>query len=147
MRQGFFFLFFSPVSPLLLWRKTHNHTLMTHQDGVNKREERKMENGHWWEVYRKRWRVDAGRNVIIGQCEPRDEKATRGFTNKPADTVCTGNMQPSMWERGPLSSPQSQWETEEGGHTVGHIVVLNIQGFIWAMTLTRWAVYPVFLYF
>lgn len=46
-----------------------------------------MENGHWWEAYKNRWTVDAGRNVIIGQCEPEEEKATRGFMNKHADTV------------------------------------------------------------
>lgn len=88
---------------------------MTHQDVVNKREEEK------W-----RWRVDAERNVIIGQCELKEDKATRGFMSKQADTVCTGNMQPCVWKHGPLSHPESQWETGESGHTVGHILLFWI---------------------
>lgn len=56
----------------------------------------KRENGHWWEGYKMRWRVDAARNVIIGQCEPKEQKATRGFMDKQADALCTGNMQPCM---------------------------------------------------
>lgn len=31
--------------------------------------------------------VDAGRNVIIGQDEPTEEKASGGFMNKQTDTV------------------------------------------------------------
>lgn len=55
-----------------------------------------MENGHWWEAYKNRWAVDAGRNVIIGQCEPEEESATRGFMNKQADTVFPGSRQSCM---------------------------------------------------
>lgn len=45
---------------------------------------------------KKKRRADAGRNLIIGQCEPKEGKATRGFMNEQADTVCTGNMQPCV---------------------------------------------------
>lgn len=37
-----------------------------------------------------------GENGIIGQCEPKEKKASRGFINKQAETVCTGNTQPCV---------------------------------------------------
>lgn len=76
-----------------------------------------MENGHWWEAYKNRWTVDAGRNVIIGQCEPEEEKATRGFMDKQAarSHACENMV--------PFSRLQAQWETEEGGQAAGHILL------------------------
>lgn len=98
---------------------------MAHQDGVNKREEEKWRMDTGGRHTKKRWRVEAERNVIIGQCRPEEDLATGGFMNKQADTVCTGNMQPCMWKHGPLSRLQSQWETEEGGRTVGRILLFS----------------------
>lgn len=43
--------------------------------------------GCWGEAYDKRWRVDAGGNVIIGGFHSR-EKSTGGFMNKQAALRC-----------------------------------------------------------
>ena len=67
--------------PVFVPRNIHNRTLMTQRHGVNKRDEEK------YRMDKKKRRGDAGRNVIIGQCEPKEGKATRGFMNKQADTV------------------------------------------------------------
>lgn len=73
MRQGF--CQFSPVSPLLLWRKTHNHTLMTYQDGVNEKEHEK-------------WRLDTGGRVTkrVGAWMQRE---IGQYESKPQEDSCT----------------------------------------------------------
>lgn len=61
--------------------KAHNHTQATKQDGVNHSERKEMEDGRWWEQIKEE---SAGRNVIIGQCEPEDE-------GEPREDSDTGN--------------------------------------------------------
>lgn len=60
--------------------------------------------------------TDTERNVIIGQCEPTEDKATGGFMNKWADTVCE-NMVPSV-ARSPTGT---QWRV--GTRSVGLVLL------------------------
>ena len=56
-------------------------------------------------------------NEIIGQCEHRGDKSTRGFMNSQGAAVSNCNTQKCVktWP------PQCHLESEQGGNTVRHI--------------------------